>query len=170
MTNAIACMWPTWVPCCESDLPLVTWGSPAASHCEPVGILAQYMVIWLPMLPPASWIEVGAGGVQRKGCSSVLLFSNYEGSPYFPFHIVTLAPLPFHGPVTLPDLNSWQFLLSLSMVPLPCLTWIPGSLCNFLVGSPGSLKIFSPLCTSVSFLDHKKVYSVYEHGYVFLVY
>lgn len=106
----------------------MTWGSPAASHYEPVGILAQYMVIWLPMLPLASWIEVGAGGVQRKGCNSVLLSFNYEGSPSSHF---TLWPWPH----------------SLCMVPLPCLTWIPGSLCSFLLGSPGSLS----LLTSVYF-------------------
>ena len=109
MNDAIACMWPAWVPCWESDLPLTTWGSAAAFHCEPVGILAQYMVIWLPMVSAASWIEVGAGGVQRKGCSSDLLSFRCEGSPsYFPFHTVTLAPPPVHGPITLPDLNSWQ--------------------------------------------------------------
>lgn len=124
MNDAIACMWPAWVPCCESDLPLTTWGSPAAFHCEPVGILAQYMVIWLPMVSPASWIEVGAGGVQRKGCSSDLLSFRCEGSPSSHFTL-------------------WPWLLPLSMVPLPCLTWIPGSLCNFLLGSPVSLSLFT---------------------------
>lgn len=69
--------------------------------------------------------QLGAGGVLSRVadlfCSLCITSGVFHA---FPFHTVTLAPFP-------------------STVPSPCLTWIPGSLCDFLLGSPASLSFLT---------------------------
>lgn len=87
--------------------------------------------------------QLRAGGVlSRVPARFCSLFINRGARNSFPFHTVTLAPFS-------------------STVPSPCLTWIPGSLCDFLSGAQ-QVWVFSPLCTSVPFLDHRNVYPVFQ--------
>lgn len=69
--------------------------------------------------------QLGAGGVLSRVadlfCSLCITSGVFHA---FPFHTVTLAPFP-------------------STVPSPCLTWIPGSLCDFLSGTPASLSFLT---------------------------
>lgn len=124
--DVTASMWSTWVPSYKSGLPLVTWSSPAASHCEPVGILAQCKVIWLPMPPSATWTAAGCWGSSEQELSSLWL-SSPPGESF--------SPSISHG-----DLGSFPFLQS----PYPA--WrIPGSLCIFPLGSPVSLSLLTSL-------------------------
>lgn len=84
--------------------------------------------LFMFLLPPGQ--QLGAEGALSR--VAVLFCSLFTTRGVFlrsfPFHTRTLAPFP-------------------STAPSPCLTWIPGSLYNFLLGSPASLS----LLTSVYF-------------------
>lgn len=85
-------------------------------------LLALVIVLLPPWTAAMCWGQFWAG--------LQLLSFHYPGSPshFLPFSHRDPGSFPFHSPA-------------------PCLTWIPGSLCDSLLGSPASLS----LLTSVYF-------------------
>lgn len=92
-------------------------------HLEVSCSLACSAALAIFLRPAAQ--QLGAGGVLSRVadlfCSLRIISGVFHA---FPFQTVTLAPFP-------------------STVPSRCLTWIPGSLCDFLLGSPASLSFLT---------------------------
>lgn len=134
----------------KSDLPWMTWGCPEASNCDPVDVLAQFMVVWLSMLPPSTRRQLGAGGVQSKGAAA-LFCSLFTTRKVLLIPILHSDPgaFPFpqtHYPAWLESLHPWWFPAGSSVNPVffcsfsgsqECLSCFWAQLCMFNV-----LKIF----------------------------
>lgn len=63
----------------------------------------------LSYIAPASWTAVGSWGSSEQGRRSILLSLHYQQSlSFLPISHSDPGSFPFHSPLTLPDLNSWQ--------------------------------------------------------------
>lgn len=103
----------------------------------------------LPALVIAPGQQLGAGGVLSR---VAVLSALFPGEPFSIPSRFTLQPwLP-----ALPQPHHPAWLEFLAAFAISC--W-----------GAQQIWVFSPLCTSVPLLDHRNVYPVFEHSYVFLV-